>query len=202
MRRPLSDDAIMKLIADKSFIGCCGEGARCFHNYFNGKDLCTEGIDANAAIEVFRSCREVTRMLTATERDSLLLEKFKESIKSILLSDSTRYTSLIEVQNHLNSNPECFIREFRHVFKYEDFTLCRYSWAYCMGYSHYELDKCSRILKDNIAVEDISHKPFTDSFLHKTSYGKVEEVLMDNIVSRDDETAAPEFVGKHIINVT
>jgi hypothetical protein len=45
-----------------------------------------------------------------------------------------------------------------------------------MGYSNYELDKCSRILKDNTAVEDIGHKPYTDSFIHQSSYGKVEEI--------------------------
>ena len=67
-----------------------------------------------------------------------------------------------------------------------------------MGYSNYELDKCSRILKDNTAVEDIGHKPYTDSFIHQTSYGKVEEVFMDNVVSLDDELAAPEFVGKQL----
>jgi hypothetical protein len=64
-----------------------------------------------------------------------------------------------------------------------------------MGYSNYELDKCSRILKDNTAVEDIGHKPYTDSFIHQTSYGKVEEVFMDNVVSLDDEL---EFVGKQL----
>ena len=52
-----------------------------------------------------------------------------------------------------------------------------------------------RSLKDNRAVKDIGHKPYTDSFIHQTIYGKVEEVFMDNIVSLDDELAAPEFVG-------
>ena len=136
-------------------------------------------------------------MLTVLERNSFLLDNFKESIKSILLSDSNRFASLVEAQNHLDNHDECFIKEFRHEFKFEDLTLCRYSWAFCMGYSNYELDKCSRILKDNTAVEDIGHKPYTDSFIHQTSYGKVEEVFMDNIVSLDDELlAAPEFVGK------
>ena len=48
---PLSDDAILKLISDKSFIGCCGAGARCFHNNFTKNQLCIEEIDANAAIK-------------------------------------------------------------------------------------------------------------------------------------------------------
>jgi hypothetical protein len=60
-----------------------------------------------------------------------------------------------------------------------------------MGYSNYELD--------NTAVEDIGHKPYTDSFIHQTSYGKVEEVFMDNIVSLDDELTAPDFVGKPLL---
>ena len=202
MDHPLSDDAILKLISDKSFIGCCGAGARCFHKNFTKNQLCTEEIDANAAIKTFRSCREETRMLTVLERNSFLLDNFKGSIKSILLSDSTRCSSLVEAQNHLDNHDECFIKEFRHEFKFEDLTLCRYSWAFCMGYSNYELDKCSRILKDNTAVEDIGHKPFTDSFLHQTSYGNVEEVFMDNIVSVDDELAAPEFVGKQLFIIT
>ena len=57
-----------------------------------------------------------------------------------------------------------------------------------MGYSNYELD--------NTAVEDIGHKPYT---IHQTSYAKVEEVFMDNIVSFDDELTAPDFVGKPLL---
>ena len=60
------------------------------------------------------------------------------------------------------------------------------------------MDKCSRILKDYKAVEDIGHKPYTDSFIYQTSYGKVEEVFMDYIVSLVDELAAPEFVCKQL----
>ena len=56
-----------------------------------------------------------------------------------------------------------------------------------MGYSNYELD--------NTAVEDIGHKPYT---IHQTSYAKVEEVFMDNIVSLDDKLADPKFVGKQL----
>ncbi len=102
--QPLSDDAILKLISDKSFIGCCGAGARCFHKNFTKNQLCTEEIDANAAIKTFRSCREETRMLTVLERNSFLLDNFKGSIKSILLSDSTRCSSLVEAQNHLDNH--------------------------------------------------------------------------------------------------
>jgi hypothetical protein len=100
-----------------------------FHNNFINNQLCTEEIDINAVIKAFRSCREETRMLTVLERNSFLLDNFKESIKSILLSDSNRFASLVEAQNHLD--------------KFEDLTLCRYSWAFCLGYSNYELDKCS-----------------------------------------------------------
>jgi len=85
VNHPLSDEAILKLISDKSFIGCCGARARCFHNNFINNQICTEEI---GAIKAFRSCREETRMLTVLERNSFLLDNFKESMKSILLSDS------------------------------------------------------------------------------------------------------------------
>jgi len=66
-------------------------------------------------------------MLTVLERNSFLLDIFRESVKSILLSDSKRFASLVEAQNHLNDHNESFIKEFRHEFKFEDLTLCRYS---------------------------------------------------------------------------
>ena len=152
VNHPLSDEAILKLISDKSFIGCCGTQARCFHNNFINNQLCTEEIDVK------------TRMLTV-----------KESIKSILLSDSNRFASLVEAQNHLDNHDECFIKEFRHEFKFEDLTLCRYSWAFCMGYSNYELDKCSRILKDNTAVEDLKHLLFVFFCLQSLQNNEVYE---------------------------
>ncbi len=95
MNHPLSDEAILKLISDKSFIGCCDARARCFHNNFINNQLCTEEIDVNAAIKAFRPCREETRMLTVLERNSFLLGNFKESIKPILLSDSTSLDEFI-----------------------------------------------------------------------------------------------------------
>jgi len=55
-----------------------------------------------------------------------------------------------------------------------------------------------RSLKDNRAVKDIGHKPYTDSFIHQTSYGKEEEVFMDYIVSLVGKLAAPQFVGKQL----
>lgn len=78
VNHPLSDEAILKLISDKSFIGCCGARARCFHNIFINNQICTEEIDVNAAIKAFRSCREETRMLTVLERNSFVLDNFKD----------------------------------------------------------------------------------------------------------------------------
>ena len=57
-------------------------------------------------------------MLTALERNSFLLDNFKESIKPKLLSDSNRFASLVKAQNHLDNHDECFIKEFRHEFKF------------------------------------------------------------------------------------
>ena len=50
-------------------------------------------------------------MLTVLERNTFLLDNFKESIKSILLSDSNRFASLAEAQNHLDNHDECFIKK-------------------------------------------------------------------------------------------
>lgn len=63
----------------------------------------------------------------------------------------------------------------------------RFAWAFVNGYTQFELEKCSGVLKIDFEAETLTHKPYKDDTIFDFNIAEVEAIMKNNLVDKDGE---------------
>lgn len=176
-QRQMNDEEVVTYI-DKKMSKCCNV-SNCF------KRLFTKGsnINYNEMIAVFRNCREETRMKA----------KPAKQIHLMLLYKATIINAEQFEQNELKFDEEglpiyCFERPaFVHswIVRSGLDVGCKKTWARLYDFTPYQLDECSKALKENFSTTAIGTRSFTDATLHPYTYNQTEELFHNNVLNAE-----------------
>jgi hypothetical protein len=188
-QRQMNDDEVVTYIENK-MSNCC-KVKNCF------KRLFTKGsnINYNEMIEVFRNCREEIRMKPKPAKQSYLMRLYKATIINAEQFE----------QNELKFDEEglpmyCFERPaFVHswIVRSSLDVGCKKTWARLYDVTPYQLDECSKALKENFRTTAIGTRSFTDTTLHPYTYNHTEELFHNNVLNAEGNKRMD--TGRHFL---
>jgi hypothetical protein len=170
---PLQQTDILKLFAGLK--QCCakaGELGGCYYHHF----MIGTTVDINAAMEHFQLCREITRMKNRDAKDEFIKQKFDESIKSHVETDSG---NIIYNMEYRLPSPH-----YKHG-RNDGIIVCKSWFAAAYGFSKYEIEKCSTQKKSSVCINgsigSLRVSTYMDSHLHPFNYAQTREMIFDNL---------------------
>jgi hypothetical protein len=171
---PLSQQDIMSKI--HSLGNCCRRKKNCFLDIFSSEG--GSKIDFNSAVDFFRECWEITRVKTKSEKETFLISEFKESLKP-RRNEESDFDHVWRLKVSTVKNPSQTI--WRHANCGLKLRVCRKVWYTVSGFTKWQVDKCSKVLRGNFEATTLSHHPFSDSTLHPYTYNETAEIFAANL---------------------
>ena len=159
--------------------------------------------DTEGLKEVIRSCRESLLNKDKEEKESAIIQLFKDTVRNgdeffdfhadpeIAYDDNglPRYESALKRQK----------QAFQHEYKLPgNIVVCGPVFKAVYGISKYTWDMCSRALRFNFDAVKISHKPYTDSTLHNVTHAEVRDIYANNVLDPDTYMPVGDTQGGNI----